>query len=912
MDATQIKRAKEVFQLVVDLPDEQRESLLTKHCAGDAHLRAFVQELLSHDAAGMGEFMCKPVVASSLGDSAGATESLPDRIGRYEVVRLIGEGGMGTVYEARQEQPQRTVALKVIRSGLPSTEMLRRFQHEAEILGQLQHPGIACIHEAGMAEISSQEKRVGRQPFFAMELVRGKPLSEYAAENEPTIRDRLELVAKICDAVQHAHLKSVIHRDLKPGNILVDETGQPKVLDFGVARATDADMRTVTMQTGARQLIGTLPYMSPEQVTGDSRLLDTRSDVYALGVILYELLSGELPHDVRNRSIAEAARIIRDEEPSRLSSIKTRVPGLGGEVETIVVKAMEKDKSRRYQSASDLARDIRRYLANEPILARPPSALYQLRKFAKRNKALVGAVSIAIAALTWAVIDVTLERNRALRAERVAEQQRAEAQMHQAEAEQEAANAEAVLRFLNLDLLAGANPRNTPNRDITVRELLDAASEKVEGRFKDRPLIEATIHQTLGDAYFALGRWDSAEFHLEAARRLRVDHLGEESPAALSAMSRVAALYEQQGRFDEAQALVIKILQQRRRALGEEHLDTLRCMADLAVLHKRQGRYDAAETLLVEAGDIYGRLRDQNAVTTVHISGNLADVYVKQGRYGSAEPLFLENLEIGRSALGPEHPSVLSTMNNLAGLYIRQDRYGEAEPLYLETLEARRRVLGDEHPKTLTTMNSLAILYKRQRRFDEAEPLCLETLQVKRRVLGEEHPQTLNSANNLASLYGVQGRWDDAEPLFVTTLDMRRRVLGEEHPKTLRSAANLAHLYALQGRNAEAEPLYLQTLETARRVLGDDHRQTLSVWHGLTKVLVALDRFEDAEPLANECYERTEATLGPLHHRTHDAIRLLINLYEAWGKPEQATHWKAKMAPTPAIANEEEHATVNE
>jgi len=374
--------------------------MLANECGGDKGLLAFVEELLANHDRGLGSFLEKPAGAGDTPTRRAA--AVPERIGRYEIVRVVGEGGMGIVYEAQQDHPRRTVALKVIRPGFLSRSLLRRFEHEAEVLGQLQHPGIAQIYEAGTAEAMPFTGARARQPFFAMEFVRGESITRHAQNRNLPVRKRLELVAKICDAVQHAHQKGVIHRDLKPGNILVDESGQPKILDFGVARATDSDMQTVTMQTDVGQLVGTIPYMSPEQVTGDSRQLDTRSDVHALGVILYELLCGKLPYNVSGRSIPEAARTIRDEEPTPLSSIDRT---LRGEIQTICAKALEKDKARRYQSAADLAEDLRRYLRGEPIEARRDSALYVLRKQVARHRAVVvaGVTIVLLLAVSSAV-----------------------------------------------------------------------------------------------------------------------------------------------------------------------------------------------------------------------------------------------------------------------------------------------------------------------------------------------------------------------------------------------------------------------------------------------------------------------------------------------------------------------------
>jgi WD40 repeat protein/serine/threonine protein kinase len=422
-----MERAKALFHQAADLPPDEQRTLLDVACPDDPHLRAAVERLLADDArlradAAAG-FLNSPLVRSPPEPPPVADPSapaggpaLPSRIGHYRILRLLGEGGMGTVYEAEQDSPRRSVALKVIRAGLVSAALLRRFAHEVQILGRLHHPGIAQIYEAALAEDG--------RPFFAMEFIAGLPLNEYVHRHQLDPAARLALTARVCDAVQHAHDQGVVHRDLKPGNILVDETGQPKVLDFGVARATDADVRTTSGRTQAGQLLGTLSYMSPEQVTGDPAAIDQRSDVYSLGVILFELLSGRLPYNLDNLPLPEVGQVIREREPSRLGSIHAV---FRGDVETIVGKALAKDRARRYTCAGELAADIRRHLHNEPILARPPSALYQLRKFARRHTALVGGAAAVFTALLVGTVVSVLFALRAGQNERLANDKEREA-----------------------------------------------------------------------------------------------------------------------------------------------------------------------------------------------------------------------------------------------------------------------------------------------------------------------------------------------------------------------------------------------------------------------------------------------------------------------------------------------------
>jgi tetratricopeptide (TPR) repeat protein len=808
---------------------------------------------------GLGEML------GSLESEAARSELRPDepqQIGDYLVRSVLGRGGMGTVYLAVQEHPRRTVALKVMKSGIASRSALRRFGYESQILARLRHPNIAQVYEAGTYWEGEGEELPGAGvPYFAMEYIpNARPITDYARLKKLGTRQRLELFAKVCDAVHHGHQKGIIHRDLKPGNILVDSDGEPKIIDFGVARSTDSDMAVTTLQTDVGQLIGTLQYMSPEQCDADPHDVDVRSDVYALGVVLYELLTGQLPYDVTKLAVYEAMKLIREEKPAKPSTLDRT---LRGDIETIALKALEKERHRRYRSAADLGDDIRRYLGSEPIEARPPSVLYQMKMFARRNRVVFGAGMSVFAVLTAATVvsllfalaaerarqaaeteaeqrliaerEALAARDEEARQRQEAEAARGEAQENltlaeerEAEAQRQAEIAQAVNDFLTEDLLAAVAPSSEPGegRDVLMRDVLDAASEKIEeasqpgGRFADKPLIEASIRATLGETYCCLGEYARAAPHMERARRVR------------------------------------------EWKLGEEHIDTLDSTNDLAAL------------------------------------------YYYQGRYEEVEHLWLKTLEISRHVLGEEHPGTLDTMSNLAVLYDTEGRYDEAEPLCLRTLEISRRVLGEEHPDTLESMNNLALLYKKQGRYDKAEPLYVETLEIRGRVLGEEHPSTLVSMNNLAVLYAEQGRYDEAEPLCIRLLDIKKRVLGEEHPGTLISMGVLANLYFAQGRHEEAEAAYEQIFELRKRALGETHPDTLLSMYNLAVVYYKRGRHNQAEATALECYEHSVDRYGSGHSETIDAISLLIDIYTAWHEAEpdkgydaKAEEWRAKLPP---------------
>lgn len=580
----------------------------------------------------------------------------------------------------------------------------------------------------------------------------GKSLVEYCDTHRLTARQRLELIATICDAVQHAHQRALIHRDLKPANILVDEAGQPHILDFGVARITDSDAQA-TRQTDMGQIIGTLAYMSPEQVLGDPTEIDTRSDVYALGVILYEVLAGKPPYEL-GRQLTEVVRTISEQEPTALRTVDRTYRG---DVDTIVNKALEKDKTRRYASAAELAADIRRHLRDEPIMARPPSASYLLQKFARRNRALVFGAAAVLVVLVLGVVTSTWLAILARRAETTAKQQ--------------SAIAEAVNGFLQNDLLAQAStynqsgPRAKPDPDLKVRTALDRAAVGIEGKFNDEPEVEAAIRKTIGKTYADLAQYPEAWRQLEQAVELERRVFGPEDPRTLNTLNALGRTAWHQGRYSEVERLLGPALEIERRVLGPEHPDTLFCM---------------------------------------NIMGNVNRAL---GRDAQAEALYRQTLEARRRVLAPEHPDTLISMNNLANVYWSQGKYADAQALFGQALEIQRRVLGPEHPDTLLSVGNLADAFGKDGKYAEAEPLFIESVEIGRRVLGPEHPRTLAFLMDFASMYQRQGNYAMAEKLSAEVLAGRLRALGSEHPDSMPSAPDLALAYVSQGKFAQSEPL---------------------------------------------------------------------------------------------------------
>ncbi len=702
-------------------------------------------------------------------------------INGYRIIRVIGEGGMGTVYEAEQESPRRKVALKLIRAGMISERMRQRFKHEVQILGLLDHAGVATIYEAGTFDSDA-----GRQPFFAMEFIQGSSLNEYVTQRNLGIIERLRLVVQMAEAVQHAHQKGVIHRDLKPGNILVTEQGQIKILDFGIARITESDIQATTMQTNIGQMLGTLPYMSPEQTKGEPSLIDTRSDVYALGVIAFELLAEKLPYELQNKLLLEAVRVIQDDRPSSLSGINR---AYRGDIEIIIGKALEKEVERRYQSASDLANDLRRFLDHKPIEARPPSTWYHLRRFSKRNKSLVsGIVGVVIVSMLSTVISLAFARSETSQRKR---------------ADSRADEALEINRFLTDDLLSAAAPSARPGKgkDALVRDVLDVAAIKIEeasqenGRFVDKPLVEASIRSTLGATYRLLGLFDVAEKHLDRALLLRQEELGADDRITLGSLNDLAILYDVQGRYDDAERLHLKVLSKRELLLPVDHPEVLDSVNNLGLLYNKQRRLEEAEPLYVRALEGRARTLGPEHQKTLGSMNNLAVLHFRLGRYDESIRLHLQTLEIRKRILGERDPDTLGSYNNLGVVYISTEQYAKAEPMFENALEIEKQILSDEHPDLIGTMNNLGVLYKELEQYDKAKAMMTETFRLYCKVVGEDHRDTLWSMYNLVELHLLMKDYAEAEELGIECYNLNVIKYGAKHSESTDVIDVMAELY---------------------------------------------------------------------------------------------------------------------
>ncbi|MEZ6243274.1 MAG: serine/threonine-protein kinase [Phycisphaerales bacterium] len=862
-DRDLFQRADRIFREVCDLPAGERDGRIAASCGGDAELEMEVRALLDADSSPLAGALNTPAVAMTAGEVAGE-EQTPERIGGFRIIRRLGAGGMGVVYEAEQDRPRRTVALKVIRSGVLSSGHRRRFELEAQLLARLQHPGIATIYETGSADTG-----IGMEPYFAMELIEGMPLTEYVRERALSQRDLLVLFAQICDAVHHAHQKGVIHRDLKPGNILVTPDGRPKILDFGVARLSEPEGESLAMHTSEGQLVGTLAYMSPEQVAGDPNALDTRSDVYSLGVLLYELLGGRPAHDLKNLALGSAVRKIAEEAPARLGTI---APACRGDVETIVGKALETDRDRRYDSAAALAADIRRFLSDEPISARPASTVYQLRKFARRNRGLVASAAVIVCVLTMSsvVASVLAVRAASARTEAVDALDReakahadAEAALEQSKKDNE--NYAAVLEFLQ-DMLRRADPAETGGDKLTLREAIDRAAVRLETEKAETPTVDASIRETIGETYAWIGLNDKGIPLLEQALETRVKTEGELSPDATRVRRKLSRLLSVGGDNERALKLMNDIEPAIRQAVeaGEPKSEELaRVLHAKAIALKGLEQFDEAERCVQEAIDQYrlAGLAEDGAMGDA--LNTLGSILLRHGDYAGAEAPLLEALDLYRKQWGEDHARTATIYNNLSIVTRYLNRMDDAEEYAKKAYEVWERIAGGApHEGLLSPEFNYGVLLARRGKTDEAIKILEVAVKHHDEIYHGNDPRQAFALDQLARLYGEKGRLDEAADLLDQARAILTSTLGERHPYIAVNLSSIARLRTLQHRYEDAVRLNREALDIYMETRGPDHPWTSTGQLNLAQSLIETGEPEEAEPLLIASMKTTETTQG--------------------------------------------------
>jgi eukaryotic-like serine/threonine-protein kinase len=928
------KHEEALFRAAVELPPNKRNGFLDALCEDDASLRQRLDERLKTNAPG-------PTINIQI-DHAPA-EAVGQTLGRYKLLEKIGEGGCGVVYVADQTEPvRRRVALKVIKLGMDTKQVVARFEAERQALAMMDHPNIAKVLDAGATE-------QGR-PYFVMELVRGIRITDYCDQHQLSIKERLDLFMKVCQAIQHAHQKGIIHRDIKPSNILVtlnDGAPVPKVIDFGIAKAIEGRLTDNTIYTQLHQFVGTPAYMSPEQAEVSGLDIDTRSDIYSLGVLLYELLTGSPPFDPHllvMDGIDSIRRTIREIEPPRPSTRLSTMQGdaltatakrhgtegvqllklIRGDLDWIVMKCLEKDRARRYETANGLAMDIHRHLAGEPVVAVPPSSAYRLKKFLLRHRvgvAAIGAVAVAlligVIAFAWQATIARHQRDRAVAAEAEAKKRASEltkvsefqssmlSDIDVADAGAKlmtniSAKFAATLEKLGVPGAECSNRIQSLERELAFVNATDTAVEMIdrtilkpgikaaETQFKDQPAVDAKLLHTIGDLYRVLGLYAEAVPLERQALAIRQRVLGEDNPETLTSINDLGAVLEQQGKWPEAEKYYREALEKRQKLFGPDNEDTITSMGNLGNFLRARGNYKEAEPLLRGTVDGCKRVLGETNRSTFIAMNTLGFLYISQGKLADAEPLWRDAYEKGRRALGEDDPDVLAWINNLAGLLQAQGKVKEAEPYFQESVAKHRRIRGEDHPNTIKAIGAQAGNLMRQGRYAEAETLYREALEKSRRVLGNDHRETWVCMNSMGTLFTQEGRLTEAEPYLREVLAARQRLLGAEHPDTLSSMGQLAKLLASQNKATEAEGLYREGLEVSRRVLGGDHPDTLILANNLGGLLLQEDRLTEAEPLIRETLEARRRVSGQEHPETLIALSNLGRLLEQQGKLAEA------------------------
>jgi eukaryotic-like serine/threonine-protein kinase len=826
-----------VFTEAAQLPADRRGVYLDSACGNDRELRQRVEVLLqAHDR--IGDFLeqspKKPAMEAksraSVGDKPG------DRIDHYKLLQQIGEGGCGVVYMAEQEEPvRRRVALKIIKPGMDTKSVIARFEAERQALALMDHPNIAKVFDAGATESG--------RPYFVMELVRGVKITEYCDQKSLTTGERLKLFIHVCQAIQHAHQKGIIHRDIKPSNILVTTTLEgaplPVVIDFGIAKATTNQRLTdKTLFTAFEMLIGTPAYMSPEQAAMTTVDVDTRSDIYSLGVLLYELLTGATPFnagELLKAGLDEVRRVICEQEPVRPSTHLSKMteadlttvaqrrcsepPALirtvRGDLDWIVMKALEKNRTRRYETASGLALDVQRFLTDETISARPPSAFYKFQKTLLRNKLLfigVGVITVLLI-VSLIVVSTSLARERQARHEADAALQQAEADKTRAQTE--VIRSRQVTQFLE-DMLRGVGPSVALGRDTAMmREILGRTADRVGKEMTNQPVVEAELRSVIGRLYQEIGNYEAAEKMHRAALAINRKQSGAESPEIAASLNDLGLALFEEGNLAEAENAYQEALSIRRRLFGSENADLAVSLNGLAVVYRHQRKLPESESLTREAIGIRRKLFGNESLEVSDSLHNLSIVLGDEGKRAESEATARELLAMRRKLLGLEHPLVAAALQDLSWATSYNGKSEEAESLRREALAMQRKFLGDEHPAVSRSLAALGESMRQRGNFAEAHAVLSAVISIQRKVLGADSPAFLFSLGSLGLTLEQEGKWTEAETAHREALNGWPKELGMEYPQRLGELAGLVRALMAQKKFDEAEKLLDETLTPA-------------------------------------------------------------------------------------------------
>lgn len=910
----------DLFLLAIEIDDSNaRDSFLNQHCGTNPKLRQRIERLL-RAAVTDDAFLETPMLeksSTSLERNVCGQVSVGDSIGPYTLLDSLGEGGMGTVFLADQKVPiHRTVAIKVIKPGMDSEQVLARFDTERQAITMMNHPNIARAFEVGATDQG--------HPYFVMELVDGIPISRYCDEHHFDIHQRLELFVPVCEAVQHAHQKGIIHRDLKPSNVLVskiEKRSVPKIIDFGIAKAVNGPSNALPNLTQFGQIVGTMEYMSPEQSRFNPHDIDTRSDIYSLGALLYELIAGSTPiqvHRLKDLAWDELARWIREEEPiapsARISGdpnqksiceLRRATPTqlqreVRGELDWIVLKALSKDRTRRYQSASDLAKDIQRYISNEPIEASPPSAAYRAKKYLQRNKLAIGSVAMITCALLLGLAGTTWQAREARQARAIAELQRdiARAESQRArEAESNAARdaanvlkqslySRATSNFVNQHLLKFTDPDIEPDRDISLRTVLDRAAISIQ-ELNDAPETQAAMRHTLAKSYLSLGEYAEARVHAQAAIELHNSAFGETHPESLATLILRAEIQLRCCEYRDANESFTRAAELCRKNLGCDHLLTLQGIRGQGISWAKLGQLKTARKLFQELYQTQSVTFGENHCDSLETRRELAEVSAAMGAHHEAIDAFTAIRDIAREQLGNAHQLTLKIESGIAASKIELGQYDDARMILQSIVDATTDNLGDSHPETILRKSSLASISLKQGRLEESASLQRNLLALAEERLGQKHLITIQIATSLADVLIEQGSTEESKSLYKNAISNAEKLLEPDSLQTLKLGFRSASVLAFEGNYDEALRQWKTILEVQRNGDSASHPDTLKTLSAIAGVWMAQGRYEEAKTALNEISTAARQSFGDNHPLELDARSKLASIAGLEGKIEE-------------------------
>ena len=871
MDTTRWQRIQTLFHQAVDFPEADQPAFLKTACNGDNSLIAEVRAMLEADS--KGNSLLDRDMANIAHQMLASTDSASPAVkefGPYIIKELLGEGGMGVVYLAERKDLGNLVAIKILRDAWLSPARRERFASEQRMQAQLNHASIARLYDADTLPDGT--------PWFVMEYVEGMPITGYCQKYNCSIERRLQLFRQVCEAVQYAHAHAVIHRDLKPSNIFVKPDGGVRLLDFGIAKQLE-NLDSSVDQTRTVMRLMTPAYAAPEQIRGDS--VGVQTDVYSLGVILYELLADRLPFDFSNLAPVEAATIIAGHEPGKPSakaeSLSATVSKAAwADLDVLCLSAMHKDTQRRYRSVEALIRDIDHYLNGEPLEVRPDSLPYRVGKFVKRNQRAVLVSTMAFVVVIGMGIFFTVRlataRNAALL---------------------EAARTQRIQRFM-MNLFEGGDESVGPADDMRVVTLVDRGAQEAQA-LEGEPAVQAELYQTLGSIYQNLGKLVQAENLINSALNERTTVFGKDSPEVADTLVALAMLRDAQARYDEGERLTLQALDIDKRRLQKNHPAIAKATSALGRILEDRGQYDKAISVLKQAVQMQSASEAQTADLSASMS-ELANCYFYAGNYSASDSLNQQILAMDRKLYGERHPHIANDLINLGAIQYEWSHYIEAERYYRKALDIIEAFYGKDHPETASAYTMLGRALVSQKRFKEAESTLREALGIDERVHGKVHPRVASTLNELGKIAQHQGQLKEAAEDFQRMTDIYREVYGGKHYLIGVALSNLAGIYMEQKQYKKAEQFFREALQSFADTLPENSQNAGITRSKLGRSLLRQRRFAEAEKESRTSYEILSKQENPSTARLRDVSIDLAEEYEALGEPENAARFRAELA----------------